>query len=291
MSAKNTGLGKGFDILMPTGVDENILNRGDDRVQNVFISDISPNPDQPRRHFDESQLKELAESIKQYGILQPLLVSPKPNGKYVIIAGERRWRASTIADLKKVPVVVRTSEELEQLEIAMVENIQRVDLSPLEQADAINRLHELFHVSHEDIANRLNKAPSTIANIVRLLQLPPAAQQALRDGLISEGHARSVLALKDYPEQQQELLLLIQKNGWSVRQAEQFVVATKAGARTTAKAQTRTAEKTEETEGLSKLLRREVTVKHMARGGRLVIRFRTDDDLNKLIGQLSSIRD
>lgn len=284
------GLGKGFDILMPGGVDEGLLNRGDERVQNVFISDILPNPDQPRRNFDEDQLRELADSIKQYGVLQPLLVSPKGAGKYVLIAGERRWRAAAMADLKKVPVVVRTSEELEQLEISIIENIQRVDLSPLEQAQAINRLNELFKVSLDDIAKRLGKAPSTIANIVRLLQLPPAAQQALRDGKITEGHARSVLALKDFPEQQERLLLLIQQNGWSVRQAEQFVVATKTGAKTAAKATTRTAEKTEATEALSRVLNREVTVNHMAKGGRLVIRFRTDDDLNKLVQLLSSIQ-
>ncbi len=292
MSAKNkTGLGKGFDILMPGGVDDGLLNRGDERIQNVFVSSIFPNPEQPRRSFEEHALNELAESIKQYGVLQPLLVSPKGAGEYMIIAGERRWRASKIAGLDKVPAVVRTAEELEQLEIAMVENIQRVDLSPLEQADAINRLHEIFNVGFEDIAKRLNKASSTIANIVRLLQLPPSAQDALREGRITEGHARAILALKDNPERQEELLLLIQKNSWSVRQAEQFVVASKKGpVITTEKAQKRTAEKTPETENLSKILRREVTVKHMAKGGRLVIRFGTDDDLEKLINLLGSIK-
>jgi ParB family chromosome partitioning protein len=291
VSAKQQkGLGKGFDILMPSGVGESLLNRGDDRVQNVFITSISANPDQPRRTFDDQALNELADSIKQHGVLQPLLVSPKGAGQYVIIAGERRWRASKLAGLDKVPAIVRTAEELEQLELAMVENIQRVDLAPLEQAATISRLHELFHISMEEISKRLGKAPSTVANILRLLQLPPAAQEALQSGRITEGHARAVLALKDYPEQQQQLLLLIQKQGWSVRQAEQFVVATKSDAKSPDKAEKRTAEKTPETEQLSKILKRDVTVKHMAKGGRLVIRFKTDDDLENLIELLGSIK-
>ena len=149
-------------------------------------------------------------------------------------------------------------------------------------------MHELFHISYETIARRLNKAESTVNNTVRLLQLPPAAQDALRTNKISEGHARSVLALKDFPEQQEELLLLIQKNGWSVRQAEQFVVATKSGAHTAEKAKKRTVATTEETKQLSKVLKRQVTVQHMAKGGRLVIRFTTDDDLEKLIATLSN---
>lgn len=291
MSAKNMkGLGKGFDALMPQGIDDVLLDKSKDRVQNVFISDIAPNPDQPRRNFEERALEELAESIRRYGVLQPLLVTPKGGSKYEIIAGERRWRASKIAGLTKVPVVVRTTEQLEQLEIALVENIQRVDLSPLEQAVTVQRLHELFHLSFETIAKRLGKAESTVANIVRLLQLPPAAQDALRRERISEGHARSILALKDYPEQQEQLLLLIQKHGWSVRQAEAYVVSVKTGARTPENAQKRTAETTPETENLSKILKRQVTVKHMAKGGRLVIRFKTDEDLEKLIGLLSSVK-
>ena len=288
--SKSTGLGKGFDVLMPGGIEDMLINRGEGRVQNLFVSDISPNPDQPRRVFDRESLNELAESIKQHGVLQPLLVSQTEPGKYIIIAGERRWRASKIAGLSKVPAVIRTAEELEQLELALVENIQRVDLSPLEQAYAVSRLHELFNMSHEDIAKRLNKAPSTVANIMRLLQLPPAAQQALSDEKITEGHARAVLALKDNPEQQEQLLLLIQKHGWSVRQAEQFVVGAKGGGKNIEKAQQRAADETPQTKELSKLLRREVTVKHMAKGGRLVIRFTTDDDLSKLVQLLSTIR-
>ncbi|MDQ3123829.1 MAG: ParB/RepB/Spo0J family partition protein [bacterium] len=291
MTAKQLkGLGKGFDILMPQGVDEGLLNKNKDRVQKLFTSDIEANKEQPRRTFEQHLLQELADSIKTYGVLQPLLVTPQKNGKYQIIAGERRWRASKLAGLETVPVVIRTTEELEKLEIALVENIQRVDLSPLEQAVSINRLHELFGLSLEDIAKRLHKASSTVNNIVRLLQLPPAAQDALAKKKITEGHARSILALKDIPEQQEQLLLLIQKNGWSVRQAEQFVVAAKAGNKNVKQAKQRTSETSPATKSLSKILQRPVTVKHMAKGGRLVIRFETDDDLENLIHLLESVR-
>lgn len=285
------GLGKGFDVLMPEGLENVLIEKGKDRVQNVFIRDLEPNPNQPRRIFDEQALDELAQSIKQYGVLQPLLVTEKVGNKHQIIAGERRWRAAKLAELDKVPVVVRTSEELERLEIALVENIQRVDLAPLEQAVSIQRLHELFNISIDTIAKRLGKAPSTVTNIVRLLQLPPAAQDALQHERISEGHARSILALKDMPEQQEQLLLLIQKHGWSVRQAEQFVVAAKSGASSAEKAQKRTASETPETKKLSEVLRRKVTVNHMAKGGRLVIQFVNDSDLENLIKLLSKVRD
>lgn len=291
MVVKKSALGKGFDLLMPTDIDASLIETDGERVQKLFITTIFANPDQPRRIFDDLALEQLADSIKQYGILQPMIVSPaKEHGRYIIVAGERRWRAAKIAGLEKVPAIVRTSKELEQLEIAIVENIQRVDLSPMEQALSIHRLHDLFNVSYDDIAKRLGKAPSTVNNIVRLLQLSPAAQQALREEKISEGHARSILALKDSPEAATELLLLIQKNGWSVRQAEQFVVATKAGVKDTKVAETRTKASNPETEALSKMLKRPVSIKHMAKGGRLEIGFTTNDDLQKLLGLLEKLK-
>lgn len=287
--SKKKGLGKGFDALMPQNLENMLSDRSKDRVQNVFISQIAPNPDQPRRNFDQQALDELADSIKQFGVLQPLVVRPKGDG-YEIIAGERRWRASKQAGLDEVPVVVRTPKELEQLEMAMVENIQRVDLSPLEQAATIAKLHEIFKQSYEQIAKRLNKAESTVNNIVRLLQLPDEAQDALRDGLISEGHARSILALKKFPDKQAELLRLIIMRQWSVRQAEQFVVAAKSDTVKSDAAQKRASATTPQTEELTKILKRPVSVAHMAKGGRLIIRFRTDDDLSNLVELLSKLR-
>jgi len=291
MATKHSALGRGFDMLMPTDMSNNLLTSDDERVQKVLISKISPNPDQPRRTFDENALKELSESIKQFGILQPLIVAPANNsGEYIIIAGERRWRAGKLANLREVPVIIRTIKELEQLEIALVENIQRVDLSPLETAASIQRLHEIFGESYESIARRLGKAESTVNNIVRLLQLPEAAITDLQTEKISEGHARSILALKALPEKQQELLELIKKHNWSVRQAEQFVVATKAGAPDSKTAETRTKSSNPATEALSKTWHRPVNIKHTAKGGRIEIGFTTEEDLKKLLELLEKLK-
>ena len=289
--AKNRGLGKGFDVLMPQGVDSVLTEQIGGRVQNLFISDIFPNPDQPRKDFDQKLLSELADSIKLHGVLQPLIVTKGSDEKYIIVAGERRWRASKLAGLDKVPVIIRTAKDLEQLEISIIENIQRVDLTPLEQASSISRLHDIFGLSFEEISKRLNKAESTVNNILRLLQLPDEAKVALQEKKITEGHARSILALKSFPEQQLELLKLIQAKGWSVRQAEQFVVAVKSDIKNTKQAQKRTTSVTPETKRLSKILNHSVSVTNMAKGGRLVIRFESDDDLASLIDILSRVCD
>ena len=194
--AKNTGLGRGFDGLIPTSLDVADVATPGESVKKVAISKIVPNPEQPRKHFDESSLKEMAASIKQHGIIQPLVVTPYKD-KYRIVAGERRYRASLLAKLEKLPVIIRDHEELEELEIALVENVQRVDLSPLEQAVSIVRLRDQFSLSIGEIAKKLGKAETTVSNIVRLLQLPKAAVIALQKNQISEGHARAILALKN----------------------------------------------------------------------------------------------
>lgn len=281
------GLGKGFDALIPKDLDIAGLNEKSERIQQLSIKQVQPNPDQPRKHFDDQALAELAESIKNYGIVQPLVVT-KTGDTYVIIAGERRWRAAQLAGKTHVPAVVRSSAELEQLEIALVENVQRVDLSPLEQAISIERLHDQFSLSYTDIAKRLAKATTTVNNIVRLLQLPDEAKQALSQQRISEGHARSILALKDMPEKQAELLLSIEKYGWSVRQAEQFVVSTKQGAKTTQAVRSKMAKTTPQTQALSKYIKAPVTIKRTAKGGRLEIHFVDDKELEKIIDQLTT---
>jgi ParB family chromosome partitioning protein len=220
MSAK--GLGKGFGSLLPEDFDNSLLTDKKDRVQKLLISDITPHPDQPRKSFAKQELDELAASIKRFGILQPIVVMPHNEG-YAIVAGERRFRAAGQAGLTHIPAMIRSLQELERLEIALVENVQRVDLSPLEQARSIARLNQEFNLSLQDIAKRLGKAQTTIINSVRLLQLPDFVQHALENREISEGHARSVLALNDMPDKQKELLGSIKKHHWSVRQAELFV--------------------------------------------------------------------
>lgn len=279
------GLGKGLGSLIPQDFDTTILVDVGERIQSLSVENLAPNPDQPRTTFAAEALAELAASIKQYGIVQPLVVSPTAEG-YIIIAGERRWRASKLAGLKHVPAIVRTSQELERLELALVENVQRVDLSALEQAVSIERLHQQFNLTYADIARRLGKANSTVTNIVRLLQLPVDAKQALAAGAISEGHARQILALKDTPEKQRELLALIQKHAWSVRQAENYVSSTKDGFKETKEVTKRMAPSTPETERLAKRYGTPVQIRRTAKGGRVEITFTSDEQLASLLNEL-----
>ena len=285
--AKKSGLGKGFDTLIPKDFDRSLLLDDHERVEKVPLDDVAPGTDQPRQHFDEEMLAELAQSITHYGILQPLVVMPAGKGTYTIVAGERRWRAARIAGLKKVPVIVRTTKQLERLEIALVENVQRVDLSPLEQAASIERLHQQFSMTYEAIAKRLGKATSTVNNIVRLLQLPEAAQKALHECKISEGHARALLSLKDMPDKQEELLRAIQKYGWTVRQAEQFVTSIREGHQEAKATRERMRTQTPQTKNLSKKLGgAPVHIRRMAKGGKIEIAFKTDQELESIMRDL-----
>jgi ParB family transcriptional regulator, chromosome partitioning protein len=283
--AKQTGLGRGFGTLIPQTFDPALLTDENERIHKLAVGSLSPNPEQPRTVFDETALGELAASIQQYGIVQPLVVTPVDGG-YHIIAGERRWRAAQKAGLKTVPAVVRTAKQQEKLELAILENVQRVDLSPLETAVSVERLHQQFNLSYGDIAKRLGKAETTVHNTVRLLQLPTDARRALADGQISEGHARQVLALKNAPKAQAELLRLIIQNGWSVRQAERYVTSLKAGVRETARAQERVSGDTPETERLSHRYGTKVRIHRTAHGGRVEIAFASDEQLTRLITQL-----
>ena len=287
MSKKQTGLGRGLDSLIPKEFDESILADSSERIQKIDVTKIEANLGQPRRYFDDQALNELAESIKEHGLLQPIIVTPKGQGTYQIVAGERRWRATKIAGLETIPVIVRSTKELEKLEIALVENVQRVDLSPLEQAVSIERLHQQFSMDYPVIGKKLGKAHSTITNIVRLLQLPKEAKQALEQGKISEGHARQILALKG-ADNQKELHNLIVKKHWTVRQAENYVTAHKEGHTAEGKALGRVQNTTDETKAIDKKLNTKVSLKRLAKGGKLEIAFKSDDDLwritNKIVG-------
>ncbi len=261
-----------------------MLEEDKHRVQKILIQDIHPNPDQPRREFDQAALAELIDSVKRHGVVQPIIVVKDGNG-YQIVAGERRWRAAKAAKLTHIPAIVRSLKELEQLELSLIENIQRVDLSPLEQALSVFKLQQQFNLSQEEIAQKLGKAPSTISNLTRLLQLPDDAREALRSGKISEGHARAILALKRWPDKQIELLRYILNNNWTVRQAEQYVVAAKKGA-TSSQASGYTANETALTKGLAKQLGTDVKIKHTAHGGQLIIAFASEEQLNQITQRL-----
>jgi ParB family chromosome partitioning protein len=280
------GLGRGFESLLPTDFDKSILLTADDRIEKIAVGQLQANPYQPRKHFDEAALKELAASIKRHGVVQPLVVTPAKDDVYTLIAGERRWRAAKIAGLETVPAIIRSSKELEQLELALIENVQRVDLSPLEQAVSIERLHEQFSLSYDEIAKRLGKANSTVNNSVRLLRLPEAAREALAAAKISEGHARAILALKGDDERQAYLLKTIQEQGWSVRQAERFVTSVKAGTKDVRQTHEHVATETPATKKLSKKLGTPVNIRRTAKGGKLEITFTSDAELARLINSL-----
>ena len=287
---KQKGLGRGFDSLLPQNFDESLLLNvsSADKIERIAVGQLAPNQYQPRQEFGSTALNELADSIKEYGVLQPLIVTQNPSGKgYMLIAGERRWRASKLAGLSHVPAIVRSAKDLERLEIALIENVQRVDLSPLEQAESIEHLHRQFGTSYTEIAKRLGKASSTVNNIVRLMQLPDKAKEALRAGKISEGHARAVLSLKDNPDKQQELLSCIIKHSWTVRQAEQFVVSVREGHHETKQTRARMRTETPATKRLSKRLSAPVYIRRTAKGGKLEVAFTSDDELEKILARLS----
>ena len=242
MAGKKSGLGRGLDALFPektvqskpktvktvkeekkVAVDTKKSSQQEtgNGERMMKISMIEPNREQPRKKFDEDALQELSESIKQYGILQPLLVSDKKD-YYEIVAGERRWRAAKMAGLKEVPVVVKEFSTQEIVEISLIENIQREDLNPVEEAMAYKRLIDEFHLKQDEIAERVSKSRTAVTNSMRLLKLDSRVQQMMVDEMISAGHARAILAISD-PEQQYNVAMKVFDEKLSVRETEKLV--------------------------------------------------------------------
>ena len=215
--AKMTGLGKGLDALFgPTPVEEQLQEN--DTLKNVNIVEVEPNREQPRKKFDQDALEELAESIKKYGLIQPIVVAKKDD-YYEIIAGERRWRASKLAGLKEIPVIIRENDERKNKEIALIENIQREDLNAYEKAMGIKNLMEDYNLTQEQVAKILGKSRSTIANSVRILNLDPRVLEFAKEGKITEGHCKALMAITD-PDKQYSTAVRMIENGESVRTAE-----------------------------------------------------------------------
>ncbi len=221
--ARRSGLGKGLSSLIPPG--ETTPGEGGEApvLIDIPVADITPNPHQPRVHFDEQSLSELTASVQQIGILQPILVRPAESGSgYELIAGERRWRAAGRAGLATIPALVRRTDDLAVVEQALVENLHRADLTPLEEAAAFQQLIDDFHLTHEQVADRVGKSRSAITNTLRLLGLPPSIQHLLADGKLSAGHARALLATPDR-SLQERLARQAVDEGWSVRTIEEAV--------------------------------------------------------------------
>ena len=217
MSSKK-GLGKGLDALF----DDNEMNvEAASGVKQMKLSEIEPNAAQPRKEFDDAALLSLSESIAEYGVLQPLLVRQIPGGRYQIIAGERRWRASRMAGLSEVPVLVLEKSESETLELALVENLQREDLNPLEESYGYLALIEEFHLTQDEVARKVGRSRPAVANALRLLSLPDEVKELLKNGELSTGHAKAILACGD-AERMIKLARLVAERGLSVRETERL---------------------------------------------------------------------
>lgn len=221
MAAKKGGLGRGLDALF---ADNSVEKNSSASAVKLSLNEIEPNKDQPRKTFDEKALSELADSIAQHGVIQPLLVRPMPDGSYQLVAGERRWRAARRAGLSEVPVVIREMSDSEMMELALIENLQREDLNPIEEAEGLQQLIHTYGLTQETAAARVGRSRPAIANALRLLSLPTPILELTRDGKISAGHARALLSLND-EEKMVEIADQILKKEISVREVERLAKA------------------------------------------------------------------
>lgn len=228
--AKKTGLGKGLDALfsdkpLTQAEEEKILKEGEELVQNIKVIEIEPNKEQPRKHFDSESLEDLAKSIKRYGVIQPIIVNKKDN-YYMIVAGERRWRASKIAGLTEIPCIVRDNDERKNRDIALIENIQREDLNPIEKARGFKQLLDEYELTQQELADMVGISRSALANTVRLLNLDPRIMKLAEEGKLLECHCRSLMAIDDVEKQYKAALRIIE-NGDTVRDIERKVKNTR----------------------------------------------------------------
>ncbi len=300
MAAKKSGLGKGLDSLISAKVNTEQLNKGlaadtadRDPVKKVKLSKVEPNREQPRKRFDEESLTELADSISQYGVIQPLIVCDK-GSYYEIIAGERRWRAARMAGITEVPVIIRDYSNQERMEISLIENIQREDLNPIEEARAYRRLLDEFDLKQEDVAKRVSKSRTAVTNSMRLLKLCESVQQMVIDGKLTGGHARCLISVEDEAEQERLAAEIIEKN-LSVRDVEHMVKVR----------QNRDKEKTKEksdadeildalcadlSDQMKEILGTKVEIRRKNEdAGRIEIEYYSKEDLDRLLQLIKSI--
>jgi len=277
---KRKALGRGLSALFP----ETVISETDKGFFYCPIESISPNPHQPRQNFGDSELTELADSIKEKGLIQPILVSKAKDG-YQLIVGERRWRAAQKAGLDKIPAWIRDVSPAETLELALIENIQRKDLNPIEESSAYQELMQKFHLTQEALSKRVGKDRSTIANFLRLLKLPAIIQQDLIDGQLTTGHARVLVTIESLSAQKEVRDLIIKKS-LSVRQTEDLVKKIS----TLKKPKSLKPETDHYIESLSKDLQKslgtKVVIRRKGKKGRIIIEFYSDEDLGRLIDQL-----
>ena len=292
-AAKKGGLGRGFDSLIPTDLFDDSFDPTSAQDHQVSkektlpLSAIHANPDQPRRVFDEEALNELAGSVKEHGVLQPIIVTPKDGG-YAIVAGERRYRAAKLAGLTEVPVVVRSLSDQHQLEISLIENIQRRDLNTIETATAYAKLRDQFNLSNDEIAARVHKSAPAVINTMRLLKLPKEVVQLIAEGKLTEGQARPLIGLE--PEVLAEVVPRIVAEGWTTRKVEQFIANRRNAGHENDVADDRALEREHEAriEAIRTRLNAPVDLRVNSRGaGKIVISFKSTEEferIQKLLG-------
>jgi ParB family chromosome partitioning protein len=291
MSTQKKALGRGLGALIPSRPAEPPVPppapRGDG-LAHVAIAQISPNPYQPRKTFNEASIDELARSVREHGIVQPLVVTRTADNKYRLIAGERRFRAAQKAGLDTVPVVIKeTMADSDVLQVALIENIQREDLNPIEEAHAYHQLHEEFGLTQEEISKRVGKERSTVANFLRLMRLPDAVKKLLAAGQLSMGHARAILAVES-PKKQEQLAERVVKRNLNVRQTEMLAAESSPKAEVPEKEKdifTRDAE-----DKLTRTLRSKVEIDRKRRGGVIHVRFGSEDELIRLVDDIMGRR-
>jgi len=284
--ARRPGLGQGLGALIPGDDAQDQSRQTSSGIAQIPIEDISPNPHQPRVEMDQDTIQELAESIREYGIIQPLIVSKETEQYgYILIAGERRWKAAKTAGLSMVPAIIREVSEQGQLEIALIENLQREDLTPLETAGAYQQLAENFALTHEQIAARVGKSRTSITNTLRLLNLPDQVKNSLAEGLITEGHARALLGLSS-AQAQRAALSTVLNLGLNVRQTESLVKKLNGDRLPT----TPKAHPSPEIKALEDRLRQhfgtKVNLQDRKNGGSLVIYYYSDEELNAILDKI-----
>lgn len=297
MSAAKKGLGRGFDSLIPTDLIDDSFNPNstfdptaeqDEKVSRgatLPLSSLEANPDQPRRRFDAEALEELAASLKEHGLIQPIVVTPKGD-TYQIVAGERRYRASQLAGLTEVPVIIRSMTDQNQLEISLIENIQRRDLNAVETATAYAKLRDQFNLTQDQIATRVHKSLSAVSNVMRLLKLPAIVLEKVADGSLTEGQVRPLIG-QDIALIE-EILPRIVKEQWSARKVEQFMVARRMGAKRDADAKDGAANPAQlqhqrAIESLQTRLKMPVDIRVNSKGsGKIMIQFKSPEELDRI---------
>jgi len=292
---KFPALGRGLDALIDTA--DEIHTSGSSSINEIPVDRIVPNPNQPRHEFDEDALEELAESIRQLGIVQPITLRQMDDESYEIIAGERRWRASKLAGLTTIPAYVRTANDRNMMQMALVENIQREDLNAIEVALAYQKLIEQYHLTQEELSEKVGKRRATVANALRLLKLPAPVQLALRNKSIDQGHARAILGAQE-PSVMLKLFKEVQERGYSVRQVEEMVKAlnagetVKSGRHQLSNRKNRLPEEYNELKGrLSDFFQTKVQMTCSQQGkGKITINFGNEEELEKIIAMFDKMR-